>query len=134
LQQYFERVRMEYHPENSDPLKVQMGLLGVPAAKARNFPRIPAITGDASTSFFPETGHSLRLFRDWWMQHGGIPVVGFPLSEEVQEKNAADGKVYTVQYFERNRLEYHPEAAGADNQVMLGLLGVEYVAQQGCPK
>jgi hypothetical protein len=132
LHQYFERARMEYHPEAPDGMRVQMGLLGVPAAKARNFPRIAVVAGDASISFFPETGHSIRLFRDWWTQQGGIPVFGFPLSEEIQEKNAADGKVYTVQYFERNRLEYHPEAASADNQVMLGLLGVEYLAQQGC--
>ena len=41
------------------------------------------------------------------------------------EVNPADGKQYTVQYFERNRFEWHPENPQALN-VQLGLLGVEY--------
>ena len=59
---------------------------------------------------------------------------GYPLSEEVQEKNAADGRTYTVQYLERNRLEYHPEYKGTENEVLLGLLGTEYLAKQGCKR
>jgi hypothetical protein len=39
--------------------------------------------------------------------------------------NAADGKLYLVQYFERNRLEYHPENRGTRYEMLLGLLGVE---------
>jgi hypothetical protein len=34
-----------------------------------------------------------------------------------------DGKEYQVQYFERNRFEYHPEFAGTRFEVQLGLLG-----------
>jgi hypothetical protein len=30
-----------------------------------------------------------------------------------------------VQYFERNRLEYHPEHKGTEFEVLLGLLGVQ---------
>src|SRR5439155_14505722 len=37
-----------------------------------------------------------------------------------------DGRTYTVQYFERNRFEWHPENPAAFN-VQIGLLGVEYV-------
>jgi hypothetical protein len=36
-----------------------------------------------------------------------------------------------VQYFERNRFEYHPEQAGTPFEVMLGLLGNElYITRQ----
>jgi YVTN family beta-propeller protein len=34
---------------------------------------------------------------------------GFPISDEFQEKSSLNGKVYTVQYFERAVFERHPE-------------------------
>jgi hypothetical protein len=131
-QQYFERARLEYHPENQPPEDVQLGLLGVWAAQGRNFVRIDQAQAPAGSLFFPQTGQSLLTFKDWWNAHGGLSTFGFPISPEVQETNAADGKSYTVQYFERNRLEYHPENAGTSGEVTLGLLGNEYVATQGC--
>jgi hypothetical protein len=36
-----------------------------------------------------------------------------------------------VQYFQRNRFEYHPEFANTPNEVLLGLLGVEQVRRSG---
>ena len=81
-----------------------------------------------------QTGHTLNLFSDWWQKQGGLAVFGYPLSEETQERNAADGKTYTVQYFERNRLEYHPEYKGTQNEVLLGLLGSEYLDKQNCSR
>jgi glucose/arabinose dehydrogenase len=47
------------------------------------------------------------------------------LSEEFEEKNPTDGKTYIVQYFERNRFEYHPENKGTPYEVLLGLLGTQ---------
>lgn len=129
-QQYFERARLEYHPENQPPNDVLVGLLGVWTTTGRTF-----ATGKAGPNlglFFPQTGHNLGLFKDWWQANGGLAIFGYPLSEETQERNAADGKTYTVQYFERNRLEYHPEYAGTERSVLLGLLGVEYLAKQNC--
>jgi hypothetical protein len=41
-------------------------------------------------------------FRAYWEQHGGLAIFGYPISEEFVE----DGLV--VQYFERQRFEYHP--------------------------
>jgi hypothetical protein len=40
-----------------------------------------------------------------------------------------------VQYFERNRFEYHPENVGTDYEVQLGLIGNYYgaIAQQQQP-
>src|SRR5207237_5953976 len=60
----------------------------------------------------------------YWNQYGGLKQFGFPLSEQFQEVSATDGKTYTVQYFERNRFELHPEKA-APYEVELGLLGVQ---------
>jgi hypothetical protein len=37
-----------------------------------------------------------------------------------------------VQYFERGRLEYHPENAGSPYEVLLGQLGTEMLATRGC--
>ena len=50
-------------------------------------------------------------------------MLGYPLSEELPEISPLDGKVYTVQYFERARLEWHPTDAGSPDEVQLGLIG-----------
>src|SRR5688572_1313075 len=76
--------------------------------------------------FFPETGFTVpAVFLKHWDANGGLPVFGFPISEARTEKNLTDGKEYLVQYFERNRFEHHPEFAGTNNEVLLGLLGAE---------
>ena len=43
-----------------------------------------------------------------------LSAVGYPITQEFRERNPADGQVYTVQYFERARFEWHPEHAGTD--------------------
>jgi hypothetical protein len=76
--------------------------------------------------FFPDVGHTLGgVFKSYWDRNGGLSIFGFPISEEFQEISATDGKTYTVQYFQRNRFEAHPEFAGTNNEVLLGLLGSE---------
>jgi len=46
---------------------------------------------------------------------------GFPLSEQFTEVSKDDpSKSYTVQYFERQRFELHPENAGTQFEVLLG--------------
>ena len=69
-------------------------------------------------------GHTLQgPFLKFWQENGGLAIFGYPISEEFPEVSATDGKTYTVQYFERNRFEYHPEFAGTPNEVLMGLLG-----------
>ena len=68
------------------------------------------------------------VFARYWEQHGGLPVYGYPISEPFQEPGA-DGQTYLVQYFECNRLEYHPEARGSATEIQLGLLGSQAYAQ-----
>ena len=132
--QYFERNRFELHPENAGtPYVVLLGLLGRTVAAGRELDAAfrPLRSGPAGTRFFPPTGHSLApAFRAYWEQHGGLPVYGYPISEPFQEYNPADQQTYLVQYFERNRLELHPELP-AEYRVSLGLLGVDLLRSRG---
>ncbi len=123
--QYFERNRFELHPENQPPNNVQLGLLGVQAIGKRQFP--PAINPDSgpNTLYFPQVEHTLSgAFFHYWQSRGGLRQFGYPISEPLLERNAIDGKTYTVQYMERARFELHPEYAGTDAEVLLGLLGL----------
>ncbi|HYP18930.1 MAG TPA: S8 family peptidase [Chloroflexia bacterium] len=131
--QYFERNRFELHPEFAGTRnEVLMGLLGVELTKGKNFPAGAPFQSNNSQVFFPETQHGLRgSFYQYWRQNGGLPIFGYPISEELQEISPIDGKTYTVQYFERNRFELHPEFRGTRNEVLLGLLGVEMVRSKG---
>jgi hypothetical protein len=73
---------------------------------------------------FPETSKAVcDRFLSYWQRNGGLAQQGFPISEEMQELSANDGKTYTVQYFERAVFEWHPENAPS-NDVLLQLLGV----------
>jgi hypothetical protein len=81
--------------------------------------------------YFPETGHNLNgVFRRYWEANGGLAQFGYPKTEPFPEYNPADGKIYTVQYYERNRFEYHPELAGTKYEVLLGLLGNQMTEKQ----
>jgi hypothetical protein len=95
-------------------------------ARGLNFQPVPAGANTPTSYFFVETGHNLaNAFLSYWQRNGGLAVFGYPLSEEIVEISPTDGRPYTVQYFERNRFEWHPENPPAYN-VQLGLLGVEY--------
>jgi thermitase len=73
-------------------------------------------------AYFRETGHTLRgTIQSYWRAHGGLPIFGYPTSEEFVERGE-DGRDYVVQYFERHRLELHPENAAPYN-VLLSRLG-----------
>ncbi len=128
--QYFERNRFEYHPENKDTqYAVLLGALGLDFRKA-DLPASPL----ANAQYFPETGHNLSgAFKQYWETHGGLFVHGFPITEAVQEKSPTDGRVYTVQYFERSRFELHLENAGSAYEVLLGLLGRQLSEKKGYP-
>ncbi len=125
--QYFQRARFEWHPGTwPSHFDVQLGLLGWDLAQQQGltdtepFQRINA-SSDASCTYFPETGHRLCFgFRDYWNANGGLAIFGFPISEEFTDPSTG----LTVQYFERQRFEYHPENPPAW-QVEGGLLGSE---------
>ncbi len=135
--QYFERARFEYHPENKGtPYEVLLGRLGVAVSRGREgdkpFGKVEKFADAPDRRFFAEVGHGLKgEFKQYWDAHGGLPIFGFPISEEFEEKSATDGRTYIVQYFERNRFEYHPENKGTPQEVLLGLLGTETVRRRG---
>jgi hypothetical protein len=124
--QYFERNRFEYHPENQPPNDVLLGLLGVQSVADRIFPPAaePAIGPD--TLYFPQVQHTVSgAFLTYWQRFGGLRQFGYPITEPLLELSDIDGKTYSVQYFERARFELHPEYAGSEAEVLLGLLGLD---------
>jgi hypothetical protein len=75
----------------------------------------------ADHHYFPETQHTVSYaFLDYYRDNGGLDVFGYPLSEFRYE----NGRV--VQYFQRARMEWHPEAS-VGSQVFLANLGEAYV-------
>lgn len=124
--QYFERARFEWHPGAwPSHYDVLLGLLGneLTANRRAEAPFKPVqAASDANCAFYAATGHRLCFgFRAYWQAHGGLAIFGYPISEEFTENGV------TVQYFERQRLEYHPENSPAW-QVEGGLLGSQILA------
>lgn len=78
---------------------------------------------------FPETGYCISgRIRAFWEQNGGLPVFGFPITPQREE--LIENQPYQVQWFERERLELHPENA-PPYDVLLGRLGADALEQQG---
>jgi hypothetical protein len=72
---------------------------------------------------FSETGQCISgRIRQFWEQNSGLPVFGFPTTDQHEE--LVEGKPFQIQWFERNRLELHPENQPPYN-VLLGRLGNE---------
>lgn len=80
--------------------------------------------------YFSETGHNLQnAFKAFWDVNGGVAQFGYPLTDEFQERNTADDRTYTVQYFERARFEWNPQTSS----VVLGRVGTEQFNLNGKP-
>ncbi|MGI8589199.1 MAG: glycosyl hydrolase family 18 protein [Chloroflexia bacterium] len=131
--QYFERNRFEWHPELRDtPYEFEIGLLGVQYTANQTFALIDPFPDTPTKIYFAQTGHSLGGgFLEYWRAHGGLTQFGYPISEEMSERSLTDGQVYRVQYFQRARLEWHPQLR-SPNSIQLGLLGVWALQAKGC--
>lgn len=135
--QYFERARMELHPENQAAYRVLLGRLAFVALRSRTLsePQIPNPNqGElpAGCQRFSETGYDLCApLRSFWEKNGGLPVFGLPVVNARDELSQTDGKTYLTQWFERERLEYHPELRGTAYEVLLGLMGSEELRMRG---
>lgn len=124
--QFYERAIMEWQPEKPPEYQVLLTLLGVEQLGNRPQRNAPPVPCEGECDYFADTGHTLRgNFRQYWIANGGLAVFGFPITEEFQEISPTNGQVYTVQYFERNRFEWHDEVADPQYKVLLGLLGYE---------
>ncbi len=128
--QYFERQRFEYHREAAGtPFEVQLSLLGDNAAQGK--PALSPVTPFNSSSnlaYIPQTSHSVSgVFLNYWQKNGTVRVLGYPVSEPTNENGLI------VQYFERARMEYHPEKAAQGFPVELSLLGKDYLQSRTTP-
>lgn len=149
--QWFERQRMEYHPDNAGTkFEILLGRLGAERAQAPQGSPLDAPSNafgtvggpnDGSCVFFKETGHQLcgELARYYFYdgsQPGVTPRAGAPASKlsplellgypvtEVFD-TTCNGSPCSVQYTERARLEYQPQVADDKYKVLQGLLGNE---------
>ena len=144
--QWFERNRLELHPENKPPYDVLLGRLGAArlAQSGRDWVAFPTTTPMAGCRFFAETRHSAcGAILAAWHKNGlefdgksgkseaeNLALFGLPLSEPMTE--TLEGKPYVVQWFERARFELHPENK-PPYDVLLGLLGNETRAAMPAP-
>jgi hypothetical protein len=79
-----------------------------------------AVLANQPERCFAETGFCVRgRFLAYWEANGDLAIT---LSEEFSEV-LENGQPYTVQYFERTRLEYHPESADPQFEVLIGQFG-----------
>ncbi len=117
--QYFERVKMEYHPELAAlGTPVLFTRLGADISAGSSFATVKPFATGGFKAYFAQTGHSLaEPFLSFWRNNGDVTLFGYPISEVVWQ----DGM--QVQWFERARMEYHPELAAQGYPVQLTLLG-----------
>ena len=89
-------------------------------------PSRPRPEGAEQCVYFPQVQHTISgAFLTYWQKYGGLRQFGYPITEPLLELSDIDGKTYSVQYFERARFELHPEYAGTEAEVLLGLLGLD---------
>lgn len=122
--QYFERVVMEFWPENPDPYKVLLRSLGVEL----NGVDEPLSAGTPSASdgsvFYKETGHWLDgRFLATWQDMGGLAQFGFPITEPIVVGDRL------IQWTERARFEL--DLSRPNQLVMQGLVGNESARSKG---
>jgi hypothetical protein len=120
--QWFERDRLEDH--SNEGLGVLAGRLGVFYLEQigdHSWETLPKASGaPPECRFFPQTQHTLCVpFLSYWQNNGALERFGYPISEAFRE--VIEGRTYTVQYFERRRMELHPENPPPDT-ILLGLL------------
>jgi hypothetical protein len=124
--QYFERAEFELHPENKAPFDVLLSLLGSMALKQKypnGAPGPPTANIPPNAVYFPQTGQQLGSpFLEYWKSHGGLAQQGYPISGQFSERSDLNGQFYTVQYFERAVMEFHPELDQLNN-ILLSQLG-----------
>jgi hypothetical protein len=135
--QWFERNRLELHPENQSPYDVLLGRLSEDRLimDGRDWHSFPTSQPQNGCRFFPETNHNVcgRILEAWrangleqdgrggFNESENLALFGLPLSD-AQTETLEDGKQYTIQWFERARFELHPEN-NRPYDVLLGLLG-----------
>lgn len=137
--QWFERHRFELRPKAGGGTEVVLGKLGSELrAEALNKnasqqqidpdfrPATVLVDPDFppdEQKFFDQTKHNVRFkFLDFWNKNGGETRLGLPISEEHLEFEPETHRFYVAQWFERARMEFHPENP-PETEILLGQLG-----------
>lgn len=121
--QYFQAGRMELHTENPPGQRVVMGAIAEEMVALESPLPEPATITDAR--FFPETGHTVAAaFLRYFDTLGGVQFFGYPITGMMSEQG------YIVQYFQRARLEWHPQNPPS-LRIQLGRLGEDYLNNLG---
>lgn len=134
--QYFERARFEHYPEADDPdLKVVLSRIGetMLLRQGIDWTQLPRLQdAPENCRFFAETGHAVcPPLLEVWEQYGGIDGLGMPLTELYPARHTELNIPYSVQHFERARLEYYPNKQGRAGVTEFGMLGREYLVRWG---
>ncbi|HMA35314.1 MAG TPA: branched-chain amino acid ABC transporter substrate-binding protein [Chloroflexia bacterium] len=141
--QYFERARFELHPENMPPYNILLGSLGRQLHPGAG--DAPEVGAQAGCRWFAPTAFNVcnqdrdQGIQAYWESHGlldpglnpyqrSVALWGYPISRAQMER-AGDGHEYLTQWFERARLEWHPENL-PPYRVEGGLLGVDVYRQE----
>lgn len=128
--QYFEKARLELRPDLPADYYVTVSNVGTMLTEGRNHWAFGWQAGPLQEGYyyFAESGHSVNpSFLSYWQNNGALRAFGYPISEEFYEINIADGQQYLVQYFEKARLEYHPQYAGTNLEIQSGHIGREWL-------
>jgi hypothetical protein len=118
--QYFQNGRLEMDAEGT----INLSLLPNELSQRRTN-AIPESETPAGGRYFPTTGHSLeRAFLDFYLEHGGHDLFGYPITELINENDRL------VQYFERAVFEWHPQLPNGQ-RVQLRRIGEIYLQTDG---
>ncbi len=152
--QYFQRVVLEWHPDNPPELRIQRRLLGgvggatpptsPSAANGTDYWHFPfgeRGLGHAVTNYAPD---GTRIgFKEYFGRQGGENAFGYPM-EPPTRRTGSDGVTRWTQRFQAAYFEYHEECdldgVKPDTDlpwrtwlVQLRLLGDEYLREAGLP-
>jgi hypothetical protein len=127
--QWFERDRLEIQADGS----LTAGRLGARYLELtgrpwQQFPKDQPLLSPECRHFSTTGFNVCGWFAGHWERNGGLERFGYPISPVIEER--IEGKTYVVQYFERRRMESHPENSYPYN-VLLGLLGREVLVREG---
>jgi hypothetical protein len=137
--QYFEHVRLEWHPDAASSgtiVVADLGKLLTANRDERAFdPQAYMLTettmielDDGGTRFSSQRAPaSFEPFYTFWKEQGGTALFGKPVSAPVLE--TIDDSYLLVQYFEHVRLEQHPGSGDNPGTVQVGALGREALAE-----
>jgi hypothetical protein len=106
-------------PKAATTLKSGLDLSALPVLGVSDSPPLDRASDlGAGYTFVSQTGHNMPdVIAKYWNAKGGVPSLGYPLSELFVRK--ANGEQHVYQYFERVLVEYLPDS----NSVTLAPLG-----------